>query len=68
MNEKAQAIEALTRNGYTKTKRDGGNHDLYINKELKSLIPVSRGTKFDKTDRDRILQEIRQARRRRGLE
>ena len=66
MNEKGEAIEALKENGYVKAKRSGGNHDLYWNDELKSLIPISRGTNFDKTDKERILQEIRQAKRRKG--
>ena len=59
MNPKGEAIEAR--------KAKGSRHDLYWNEELKSRIPVSRGTNFDKTDRDRILQEIRQAKRRKGL-
>ncbi len=66
MNEKGEALKALKENGYTKKDRSGGNHDLYWNEELKSLIPISRGTKFDKNDKDRILQEIKQAKRRKG--
>ncbi len=65
MNPKGEAIQALIDSGYKQmTHRKGARHDLYWNEELKSRIPVSRGTKFDKTDRDRILQEIRQAQRR----
>ena len=66
MNPKGEAIEALDENGY-KFLRRGHDHDIYWNEELKSRIPVSRGTKFDKNDRDRILQEIKQAKRRKGL-
>jgi hypothetical protein len=67
MNEKGEAIEALKENGYLKLKsRKGSRHDLYWNEELKSRIPISRGTNFDKNDKDRILQEIRQAKRRQG--
>lgn len=65
MNPKGEAIEALEKNDY-KFLRHGHDHDLYWNEELKSRIPVSRGKKFSKTDRDRILQEIRQAKRRKG--
>ena len=65
MNPKGEAIEALKSNGYKlMTNRKGARHDLYWNEELKSRIPVSRGTSFDKTDRDRIIQEIRQAQKR----
>ncbi len=65
MNPKAEAIEALEENGY-RFLRHGHDHDMYYNPELNSRIPVSRGTKFDNTDRDRIKQEIRQAKRRKG--
>ncbi|MBR5345113.1 MAG: hypothetical protein IK127_04740 [Clostridia bacterium] len=65
MNPKGEAIEELRKNGYKKmTGRKNARHDLYYNEELKSRIPVSRGTHFDNTDRDRIIQEIRQAKRR----
>ena len=67
MNPKGEAIEALKETGYKPLNRKGSRHDLYWNEELNSRIPVSRGTDFDKTDRDRILQEIRQAKRRKGL-
>lgn len=68
MNPKGEAIEALKANGYKPmANRKGSRHDLYWNEELKSRIPISRGTDFDKTDRDRIIQEIRQAKRRAGL-
>ena len=66
MNPKGEALEALNENGY-EFLRHGHDHDLYWNKELNSRIPVSRGTGFSKKDRDRILQEIRQAKRRKGL-
>lgn len=65
MNPKKEAIEALEENGYRFLRR-GHDHDLYWNEELKSRIPVSRGTKFDNTYRDKIKQEIRQAKRRKG--
>ncbi len=42
MNEKGEALKALKENGYTKKDRSGGNHDLYWNADLKSLIPISR--------------------------
>ena len=65
MNPKGEAIEALNENGY-KFLRHGHDHDLYWNEDLKSRIPVSRGTKFDKKDRDRILQEIKRAKQGKG--
>ena len=65
MNEKRQAIEALKENGY-QLDRSSGDHYFYWNEELKSEIPISKGSKFDKNDKDRILQEIRQAKWRKG--
>lgn len=65
MNPKKEAIEALKENGY-RFLRSGHDHDIYWSKELESLIPVSRGTKFDNTNRDKIKQEIKQAKRRKG--
>ncbi len=65
MNPKGEALEDLRESGY-KFLRRGHDHDIYWNEELKSRIPVSRGTKFDKTDRDKIRQEIKQAKRRKG--
>lgn len=65
MNPKGEAVEALKKNGYTKMPgRKNARHDLYYNEDLKSRIPVSRSSHFDQTDRDRIIQEIRQAQRR----
>lgn len=65
MNHKGEAVEALKASGYVKLDgRKGSRHDLYYNEALKSRIPVSRGTHFTKIDRDRIIQEIRQAQRR----
>ncbi len=65
MNQKGEALEALKENGYEFLRR-GHDHDLYLNKELNSRIPVSRGSKFNKKDKDRILQEIKKAKQGKG--
>lgn len=56
-----KAIRELKENGYI-LARHGSNHDVYINKELRSMITLKRHD-FDETDLRYIRKEIAQFRR-----
>lgn len=57
MNAKRKAIEALTEAGYI-FYRAGGNHDIYRNEKLGSMIPIRHH--FTDDDLKVILKEIKQ--------
>lgn len=56
MNARTKACKELEANGY-EFKRHGGNHDIYMNKELGCIIPLKRHD-FDESDLRYILKEI----------
>ena len=53
-----QAMQDLQENGYI-LARHGANHDVYINKELGSMITLKRHD-FDENDLRYIRKEIKQ--------
>lgn len=60
MNAKRKAIEALKQAGYHR-ERDGGNHEIYCNDSLGTMIPVRHH--FTDADLKVILKEIDQYRK-----
>ena len=58
------ALEELKENGY-KFDRHGGNHDVYVNQELKCKIMIKRH-KFTENTLRYIRQEIKNNKRDRG--
>ena len=54
----AELLRLLKKNGCTLV-RNGGNHDIYSNAELKCSIPLKRHS-FNKNDLRYILKEIEQ--------
>lgn len=64
MNARKQAIRNLTDSGYV-LKRNGANHDIFYNDELKTTIPLKRHD-FNENDLNYINKEIKQNRSRKG--
>ena len=64
MSPHKQAEADLKKSGYY-IKRKDGNHDIYYNPELKSIIPLKRHD-FNDNDLKYIRKEIKQNERRQG--
>ena len=64
MKPRKQAVQELNANGYI-LKRNGANHDIYLNPKLGRIIPLKRHD-FDEDDLHYIQKEIRQNQREQG--